>query len=99
MEANSLCLTGKFIRREPLRYSPAGIPILEFRLLHVSNQAEAGMALKVEFEIGGKAVSDIAIKLSELQTGNQVRLDGFLSPRNRKSSEIVFHANHFELIG
>ncbi|MHB1301606.1 MAG: primosomal replication protein N [Burkholderiales bacterium] len=99
MDCNTVCLAGKFVSSGSLRYSPAGIPITEFRLFHSSAQIEGGTERKIEFEIGGMAVADIAIALSGLKTGNPIRLEGFLAKRSPKSGELVFHTTHFELIG
>ena len=54
---------------------------------------------KIEFEIGGMAVADVAIALSGLKTGKPIRLEGFLAKKSPKSGELVFHTTHFELIG
>ncbi|HQT27294.1 MAG TPA: primosomal replication protein N [Burkholderiales bacterium] len=98
MHGNSVRLTGELSACGPLRYSPAGIPFLEFRLIHSSVQMEAGMERKVEFEIEGIAAAETAFRLSGLQ-GDPVRLEGFLARKGPKNREIVFHATHFELIG
>ncbi len=99
MPCNSVRLTGELSDCGPLRYSPAGIPILEFRMIHSSTQMEAGMQRKVEFEIEGVAAAETAIRLSGLQKGNPVTMEGFLAKKGQRNREIVFHATHFELIG
>ena len=35
-------LSGKLIELDALRYPPAGIPVVNFRLSHASDQIEAG---------------------------------------------------------
>ncbi len=57
------------------------------------------MARKVELEMDGLAVADIAKALSGIESGTQVSLEGFLARKGAKSREIVFHATHFELTG
>lgn len=99
MTCNSVCLSGKLSSFDALRYSPAGIAIMEFRLIHASPQIEGGMRREIEFEIDGMAVAETAIRLSGLQKGNHVRAEGFLARRGPKNRKIVFHINHFELIG
>jgi len=75
------------------------MPIAEFRLFHSSTQVEGGTGRKIEFEIGGMAVADVAIALSRLKAGDPIRLEGFLAKRSHRSGELVFHTTHFELIG
>ena len=96
---NSVRLDGKLSGLCPLRYSPAGIPIMEFRLTHASIQKEGATERKVEFDMEGMAVSDMAIGLSNLQEGRLVRLEGFLNRKSHRNKAIVLHVNHFELIG
>ncbi len=72
---------------------------MEFRLIHDSSQTEGAMKRQVEFEIEGMAVSDMAIRLSGLQEGTRIGLEGFLTRKSYRNREIVLHINHFELIG
>lgn len=99
MECNRACLSGTIADLGALRYSPAGIPIAEFRLTHFSNQIEGSVARKIGFDIGCIAMADAALEVSALHTGNQVKLEGFLAKKNPKNAQIVFHTNHIELIG
>ena len=39
---NQFVLSGKLIELDALRYTPAGIPVVNFRLSHESEQIEAG---------------------------------------------------------
>lgn len=57
------------------------------------------MERKVEFEISCIAIADAAIGISGFQTGNQLKLEGFLAKKGSKNGEIVFHTKHIELIG
>ena len=96
MSDNQVELTGEVIEREALRFSPAGIPILAFRLRHSSTQSEAQRARQVDFEIDAMAAGETAQRLQALQTGQRVRLQGFLTARSRLSSRIVVHVNRIE---
>lgn len=57
------------------------------------------MARKVELEMDGLAVADVAKAMSGIESGTRVKLEGFLAARSAKNKEIVFHATHFELTG
>ena len=92
MEANEVALSGELTTVEPLRYTPAGIPLLGFRLLHRSRQTEAGLKRQVECEMGGVAMADVAVAMSRLKPGQAVKLNGFLNRKNRLSTQLILHA-------
>jgi len=48
VNANALSLQGTIAGIEPLRHTPAGLPLLEFKLAHRSMQVEAGFKRQVE---------------------------------------------------
>jgi len=48
---NTLILDATIAQRDPLRYTPAGIPAVDCTLQHTSTQAEAGGERKVECEL------------------------------------------------
>ena len=92
MEGNEVALSGELTTVEPLRYTPAGIPLLGFRLLHRSRQTEAGLKRQVECEIGGVAMAEVAVAMSRLKPGQTVKLSGFLNRKNRLSTQLILHA-------
>lgn len=93
---NKLVLGGVVASIEPLRYTPAGIPLLSFVIQHVSDQIEAGMKRKVECEINAVAIGNMALKT--LKTGDQIKVTGFLAKRSLKSTQLVMHINEISLI-
>ena len=76
---------------EPLRYTPAGIPLLGVVLRHASEQIEAGMKRKVECEVNAVALGPLA--LTGLVLGTQIIATGFLAKRSLKSTQLVMHIN------
>ena len=92
MESNEVALSGELVTLEPLRYTPAGIPLLSFKLLHRSRQVEAGVKRQVECEMGGVAMAEVAVAMSRLKPGQSVRLSGFLNRKNRLSTQMILHA-------
>ena len=92
MESNEVALSGELVTLEPLRYTPAGIPLLNFKLLHRSRQVEAGVKRQVECEMGGVAMAEVAVAMSRLKPGQSVRLSGFLNRKNRLSTQMILHA-------
>ena len=96
MEANEVALSGELAQIEPLRHTPAGIPLINFKLLHRSQQVEAGYKRQVECEISGVAVGDVAVAMSRLKTGQSVRVSGFVNRKNRMSAQLILHATRAE---
>ena len=79
------------VQIEPLRYTPAGIPLLSVVLRHVSEQIEAGMKRKVECEVNAVVLGNLA--LTGLKLGAQIMAQGFLAKRSLKSTQLVMHIN------
>ena len=84
-------IQAEVVRIEPLRYTPAGIPLLSVVLRHVSEQIEAGMKRKVECEVNAVVLGDLALK--GLKQGVQILAQGFLAKRSLKSTQLVMHIN------
>ena len=93
---NQFQFVATIAEREVLRYTPAGIPIVSARLLHVSQQTEAKLDRRVEFEIAAIAAGEISGRLHDADLGGTYRFSGFLSRKNRNSKSLVFHVTAFE---
>ncbi len=93
---NNLTLQAEVVQIEPLRYTPAGLPLLSVVLRHVSEQVEAGMKRKVECEVNAVAIGDLA--LTKLALGTQIRATGFLAKRSLKSTQLVMHINQIAVL-
>ncbi len=97
MNRNTTVLTGTLIGREELRYTPAGMPALNFRIGHASEQVEAGRPRSVNLEIDGVALGEVAEKLSRTPLQGEYSFEGFLALRSKQSRLPVLHVNRFEL--
>ena len=84
-------IQAEVVQIEPLRYTPAGIPLLSVVLRHVSEQVEAGMKRKVECEVNAVVLGSLA--LTGLKLGAQIIAQGFLAKRSLKSTQLVMHIN------
>ena len=84
--------------KDALRYTPAGIPILNVKLAHSSQQVEAGLQRMVEFEMSAVAVGEVSKTLSQMELGETLRFTGFMARRNRNSKSLVFHITDFKNI-
>jgi primosomal replication protein N len=94
---NQLQLVASIAEREILRYTPAGIPIVSAKLLHCSQQIEAGIARLVEFEIPVLAAGEISGQFDQAQLGLAYCFTGFLARKSRNSKSVVFHIIDFSL--
>jgi primosomal replication protein N len=92
---NQLQLTATIAERDVLRYTPAGIPIAAAKLLHSSEEVEAGIARLVEFEITAVAAGEILGRFNQAELGKAYRFTGFLARKNRNSKSLVFHITEF----
>jgi primosomal replication protein N len=88
---NQLQIYAKIHERDILRYSPAGIPIVSIRLMHESEQVEAGVQRQVVCEIAALAAGEIATQLVQLMMGQTHQFTGFLARKSRNSKSLVFH--------
>ena len=83
MKQNTLTLTATLQRKDPLRFSPAGVPILQCRLLHESEQLEAGAPRRVTCELPAIAVGKVAERLAGQSIETEWQFTGFLANKRR----------------
>jgi primosomal replication protein N len=79
-----------------LRYTPAGVPVVEFRLKHESERAEAGAKRKVSAELDAIAFEAQARLVAGSVLGRPLRAEGFLAAKSRRSSRPVLHVTNIE---
>jgi primosomal replication protein N len=88
-------LIASIAEREIMRYTPAGIPIVSARLLHSSQQIEAGIPRLVEFEVAAIAAGEISGRFSQADLGGTFQFSGFLARKSRNSKSLIFHIVDF----
>ena len=87
---NQIALTACIAEVQSLRYTPAGLPALDLRLEHESQQQEAGIRREVKVAIKAVVLGALAERLARQALGSHWEFQGFLaSPRNGKG--VVFH--------
>ncbi len=96
---NSVVLEGQLAETEPLRHTPAGIPILKAVLRHESEQTEAGGPRQVAIDVACVAVEEEARYLAAAPLGARVRLTGFLAAKGKSSRQLVLHITNIEFPG
>ena len=95
---NRLVIQGDLIGSDALRYTPAGIPILKFRLAHCSRQIEAGGVREVGCELDAVAFEAQAHLLATAALGTSLKIEGFLDRKTKSGRAIVLHAIHIEFV-
>lgn len=97
---NKLVLSGVIIGLEPIRYTPAGLPLLSFVLQHASEQIEAGLKRKVECEVNAVVLGNLADEFAKqhISVGMAINVQGFLAKRSAKSTQLIMHVTHLKLI-
>jgi primosomal replication protein N len=94
---NRLILSATIAETSALRYTPAGLPALDFRLEHESEVLEAGQARQVKAALKAVAIGSVAESLVRQPVGSRWGFTGFLAtPRNGKHP--VLHIQSFEPI-
>ena len=93
---NRLALDAILAERSDLRHTPAGIPAIECRLSHRSQQQEAGGERRVECDVHAVAFGAVAQALATVAVGTPLRCEGFLARRYRTGESIALHLTRFE---
>ncbi|UJP04525.1 MAG: primosomal replication protein N [Nitrosomonas sp.] len=81
-----------------MRYTPAGVAIMEFTVNHASKQKEAGIVRQIIFELLAIAMGEAAIAVAGMKRENAVKMTGFLNRKSHSSQQLIFHAIQIELI-
>jgi primosomal replication protein N len=98
LECNQTVICGKIAKPGAVRYTPAGIAVIEFTVNHASKQKEAGVVRQIIFDLPAVAVGQAALAIAELEPDSAVKLTGFLNRKSRMSQQLIFHTNRIECI-
>jgi primosomal replication protein N len=96
--SNEVRLSGQLLSRGATRFTPAGIPVIEFRLAHASEQMEADQIRRVECEMPCVAIGQPAVLLAASKPGDGVSVSGFIAARSRNSQTPILHVNTIKFI-
>jgi len=91
-------LSGRLLELGALRYTPAGVAALEFKLAHESEQDEAGARRQVRAELSAIAFDTQAKLLTGRALGTPLRVEGFLGAKSKRSRRLVLHVTKIEFI-
>ena len=91
-------MSGRLLELGALRYTPAGVAAVEFRLAHQSEQDEAGGKRTIQAEVGAIAFETQAKLLAGRPLGSAVKVQGFLGAKSKRSKKLVLHVTNIEFI-
>ena len=92
---NHVNLSARIAEASTLRYTPAGIPVLNLVIEHESEMMEAGVNRQVKLTVRAVAFGVLAEQARVLELGKLFKFTGFLI-NARTSKSIVFHIQAFE---
>jgi len=95
---NRVELSGRLLERGQLRHTPAGVAALEFKLVHESEQQEAGVTRKVQAEIAAIAFEAQARLMAARPLGSPVKVEGFLSAKSKRAKRLMLHVTNIEFV-
>ena len=91
---NQVLLTGILVERDAMRYTPAGLPALGFRLEHSSLVHDVHAQRKVDMSVKSMAFGAVAERLAAQPLGSSWKFSGFLA-NGRQAKSVVFQVQEF----
>ena len=91
-------MSGRLLELGALRYTPAGVAAVEFKLAHESEQDEAGSRRSIQAEVSAIAFETQAKLLAGRPLGSPVRVEGFLGARSKRSKKLILHVTNIEFV-
>ena len=98
MTQNKVEIEGSIAALDSVRYTPAGIPIVELKITHASEQVEAGKPRQVELEVWALAAGDLTGRLSRTPLGARIKASGFLAHKGKAKIQLILHITEFEFV-
>jgi len=91
-------ITGRVLDRAPLRYTPAGLAVVEFTLDHENVVEQAGLPRQIKFEVLVVVMGDLAQMWQTLALNQMVEVEGFVAPLKKDSPRWRLHAEKVSLL-
>ena len=87
---NRMVLSAQLLERGAVRYTPAGLPAIDCKLVHASTVTEDGSPRQVSLEIKALAIGALSRPLGALALGSSALFAGFLAT-TRNGRGMLFH--------
>ena len=94
---NQLALTACLVEVSPLRYTPAGLPALNFSLESDTEVQELGAKRQVKVSLKALAIGHLAESIGKQTLGSVWKFTGFLGAA-RQGKNVVFHIQEFNAV-
>ena len=94
MQTNFLVLSACIAEADAMRYTPSGLPALNVRLEHTSQQMQVGSNRNVTVVLKAVAYGAVAESLARQAIGSVWRFQGFMA-NALKGKSVVFHIQEF----
>lgn len=91
-------VTGLVVNKAPLRYTPAGLAVVEFSLDHEEVVDQAGLPRQIEFEVPVLVMGDLAQMWQTVTLNQALEVEGFLAPLRKGSPRWRLHADQIRLL-
>jgi primosomal replication protein N len=96
---NEAVIGGRLLKRGALRYTPAGIPVIDFVIAHGSVQSEAGTKRKVQCDVDAVAVGELAGRIEAVKINQPLQVTGFLARNSIGNRKLTLRATSVEAVG
>ena len=94
---NQVRIRAKVVAKSALRYTPAGMAVLEASFGHEGSVTEAAMERTLTFEFSTIALGAVAQSLDREALGTTVVLEGFIAPRSRRTTRLLVHVTEYKV--
>ncbi len=92
---NQLRIQAKLVEKQMIRYTPAGLPVVQCVLEYEGGVVEAGIERLVSLSLDSKALGDIAVALNQLPLNTVAMWTGFLAKKSKTGRSLMFHLTSF----
>jgi primosomal replication protein N len=94
---NHVELTAGIAEQKAIRYTPAGLPVIDLVLEHASSIQEAGTLRQVKATVKAVAIGAVAERVQTQPIGSVWKFSGFLAtPKNGKN--VILHIQEFKTL-
>lgn len=94
---NQLRIRATPVAKQAVRYTPAGVPVLEAAFKYDGSVTEAGGVRVLTFEFSTIALGAVAQALDREALGAPLLIEGFIAPRTRRSSRLLVHIADYRI--
>ena len=94
---NQLRIRAKAVGKSALRYTPAGVAVLEATFKHEGSVTEAAVERTLAFEFSAIALGAVAQSLDRESLGTALVLQGFIAPRSRRTTRLLVHVTEYKI--